>query len=228
MCGRISVALSSEGMIQILRERYEYLDETLDLQLPNYNVAPSTNLLTVINDGKKYRVGPLRWGFVPFWAKDEKMGYNMINAKAETVSVKPAFRDSFKNKRCVILADGFYEWKKDPHSKIPYRFTIKDQPIIPFAGLWSSYNREDGEKLYTCTIITTTPNEIMQPIHDRMPVILTEENEKLWLNPNIADFDLLNSLLIPYESNQMNVYEVSSIVNNPRNKSAQCIEPLYS
>lgn len=221
MCGRISIALSTEDMIQVLRERYDIDEDNLDYKLPRYNVAPSTEVLSVINDGMKYRVGTLRWGFIPYWAKDEK--FSSINAKAETLSSKSMFKNAYKHKRCVILADGFYEWKKENKKKIPYHFKITNQLILPLAGLWSSYIKEDGTKIFTCTIITTEPNDIMIPIHDRMPVILTPETEKVWLNPVISDVDLLDSLLIPYQSINMERYEVNPIVNNPRNETSRCL-----
>ncbi len=224
MCGRISIALSTEDMIQILRNRYEIEDDALDYDLPRYNIAPSTNVLSVINDGIKYRVGNLRWGFIPFWAKDDK--FYSINAKAETLSQKQMFKHAYKHKRCVILADGFYEWKKEHKEKIPYRFKINDQNIIPLAGLWSPYKKEDGTKIYTCTIVTTKPNEQIEPIHHRMPVILSQENEKTWLNPSITDDEVLNSILKPYSSKQMSHYQVPSIVNNPRNETIECIKPI--
>ncbi|QVK17476.1 SOS response-associated peptidase [Mycoplasmatota bacterium] len=224
MCGRISVALSTEDMIQVLRERYDIDEENIDFELPRYNVAPSTKVLSVISDGKKYRVGSLRWGFIPFWAKDEK--FYSINAKAETISSKPMFKDSFKHKRCVILADGFYEWKKENKNKIPYHFKVTDQSILPLAGLWSAYTKEDGSNIYTCTVITTEPNEIMKPIHDRMPVILTLETEKTWLNPLISDVDILESLLVPYQSINMDCFKVNPIVNNPRNETSDCLKSI--
>ncbi len=224
MCGRISVALNKDDLIKILNNRYDINEEEIDYELPRFNVAPSDNVLSIINDGKNYRVGKLQWGFIPFWAKDDK--FISINAKAETLSSKPMFKDAYKNKRCTILADGFYEWKKENNRKIPYRFILKDQNIVPLAGLWSPFIKTDGTKIFTCTIITTTPNELMAPIHDRMPLILTKENEKIWLNPEITDDDLLNSLLKPYPSMQMDAYEVSSIVNNPKNSSPDCIKPL--
>lgn len=224
MCGRVSVAVSYDDMIKIIRQEYNIEDTSLDdYNLPRYNVAPGQNLISIISDGNKYRSGKLRWGLVPFWAKDDKNGYKMINAKAETLSKKVSFKSSFKNKRCIILVDGFYEWKKEKNTNIPMRITLKEKSVFSLAGLYSSYTKDDGSKLHTCTIITTTPNDIMNPVHNRMPVILTKASEKIWLNPKEKDLHLLSSLLTPFDSNKMNVYPVSSIVNSYKNDVKECI-----
>lgn len=148
----------------------------------------------------------------------------MINAKSETLAIKPSFKDSFINKRCLILADGFYEWKDVNKKKIPMYIKLKNNGLFTFAGLWSGYKKEDGTKHYTCTIITTSANELIQPIHERMPVILTKESEEIWLNPNIKDIDLLNNILKPFSTEKMKLYQVSELVNNSRNETSRCIE----
>ncbi|WP_412055474.1 SOS response-associated peptidase [Bacillus inaquosorum] len=159
------------------------------------------------------------------WAKDEKIGYKMINARAETLSEKPSFRKPLVSKRCIIPADSFYEWKRlDPKTKIPMRIKLKSSNLFAFAGLYEKWNTPQGNPLYTCTIITTKPNELMEDIHDRMPVILTDENEKEWLNPKNTDLDYLQSLLQPYDPNDMKAYQVSSLVNSPKNNSPELIE----
>ncbi|MCK7485019.1 MAG: SOS response-associated peptidase [Bacillus subtilis] len=140
--------------------------------------------MTVLSDGVRYRVGELKWGLVPPFASDPKIGYSMINAKSETLFEKPSYRASIAKKRCVILADGFYEWKTEGSQKIPHRIVLKDQKLFAMAGLWSAYQREDGSKLFTCTIITTQANPLVATIHDRMPVILEGANLKEWLDPN--------------------------------------------
>ncbi|HEY8364068.1 MAG TPA: SOS response-associated peptidase [Haloplasmataceae bacterium] len=222
MCGRIRFTLNKDDFIQILHDRYAINDYTLDYSIPKYNIAPSNDVIAVINDGSKYRIGLLRWGFVPTWAKDNK--FMSINAKAETILEKKMFALAFNKRRCVILADGFYEWKKVSSTKIPYNITIKDQEIMPLAGLYNPYINEKGEKIFTCTIITTTPNEILSSIHERMPVILTKDNEKIWLNPHI-NTNLLQSVLEPYSSHNMDFYTVSNIVNNPLVDTPDCIKP---
>ena len=149
----------------------------------------------------------------------------MINAKAETVSEKPSFRKPFKEKRCLVLADGFYEWKKpDKKTKIPFRFVLKNREPFAFAGLWDSWKDPNGEELLTFTIITTSANELMSPIHDRMPVILNSNDEAKWLDPEFKDTDKLKFLLQPFPSELMTAYEVSSIVNSAKNDSPKCIE----
>lgn len=226
MCGRVSVAVNFDEMIQIIQHEYNVESPILDYDLPRYNVSPGQRVISIINDGVTNRVGLLRWGFVPSWAKDEKIGYKLINAKAETLGEKVSFKNSFKRKRCIILVDGFYEWKKEGITKIPIRFKLKQQNIFSLAGLYSTYIKEDGNKLHTCTVITTNPNNLMEPIHNRMPVILTKETEQIWLNPKEQDLDLLSSLLIPYDSKKMEAYKVSTIVNNTRNESRECIIPI--
>lgn len=226
MCGRFSISVNNEDMRQYLIDSYDIEDFNNDIKLPRYNVAPGQNVIAIINDGSRNRVGLLKWGFVPFFAKDEKIGYKMINAKSETVSDKPSFRESFINKRCIILADGFYEWQKTDYSKIPMRILLKDHSIFPMAGLWSSYTRSDGSKLFSCTILTTNANKTVSPIHDRMPVILSNESKNVWLNPTIKDKDLLTKLLIPYDDNKMYTYKVSTLVNKATNESAEIINSI--
>ncbi|ERJ12115.1 SOS response-associated peptidase [Haloplasma contractile] len=227
MCGRYTLDISEDKLTTYLKTYYE-IEQEIDhrFNLPRYNIAPGQRIITILKDGDKFRSGPLKWGFVPFWAKDEKIGYKMINAKSETLASKPSFKHAFKNKRCIILADSFYEWKKDKNGKTPMRISLKNRKLFSFAGLWSSYQKEDGTNLYTCTIITTEPNEFMESIHNRMPVILTKEQEKIWLDPYINDEEKLNTVLRPYNSNEMTAYPVSTIVNNARNETVECIKPI--
>ena len=226
MCGRITLTTDKDD----IQSRWGFIDpnRVLDLIKPRYNIAPSqqSSVVTVKNDRRVLNM--MRWGLVPFWAKEVSIGYKMINAKAETVSEKPSFRKPFKNKRCLVLADGFYEWKKpDKKNKIPFRFVLKNREPFAFAGLWDSWkDPNNGHELLTFTIITTSANELMSPIHDRMPVILHEKDESKWLDPEFKDADKLKSLLQPYPSNMMEAYEVSSIVNSPKNDTPNCIEPV--
>lgn len=220
MCGRITFTLSKDDFIQELKKRYNIDDYDLDYPIPRYNIAPSQNVLSVINDGKKYRIGLLKWGFIPSWAKDDK--FYMINAKAETIDEKPMFKHAFKTQRCIVLADGYYEWK----NKVPYRFILKNQKLFSLAALWNTYTSKDNQKLHTCIIITTKPNELTKQIHNRMPVILTKDAEKIWLDPKIKDEKILKSLLLPYESDNMDFYQVSSLVNNARKDVLECIKPV--
>lgn len=224
MCGRFSIALSKAEVEQILNEDYQ-IDELKDgIIIPRFNISPGQEVLSVIHDGHHFRAGLIKWGFVPAFAKDEKSGFGMINAKAETIREKPAFRLSLKTKRCVILADGFYEWQKGQTLKQPMRIQVTNRKLFPMAGLWSVFIRPDGTKLFTCSIITCEANEMMTSIHDRMPVILTKETEKIWLNPSITDADVLSGILTPYESKDMTSYPVSNLVNSAANDSVEVIK----
>ncbi len=225
MCGRYLLSYDLEDLIKILQEKYEIRKPNIDYYEPRYNIAPSQPVLSIINDGKNNRVGNLHWGFVPYWAKDKKIGYKLINARSETLNKKPAFKHSFKNKRCIILSNGFYEWKSEGSKKSPYLIQLKNKSILPFAGLWSSYQNDDGTKFFSCTIITTTPNKLIEPIHNRMPVILDSKSEKIWLNKNISDTNLLSTYLKPYSSDKMHSYKVSTLVNNSRIDCKECIKP---
>lgn len=219
MCGRFSLATDQS----ILQEQFNLIfNEEIKYR---YNIAPSQNIFVVGSNGHD-RVGTsMRWGLVPLWSKDTKIGYKMINARAETLDEKISFKQPFLKKRCLILCDGFYEWKKQGKEKQPFRFIMRDRRPFAFAGLWERWDK--GEKpLYTCTIITTTPNELTEDIHDRMPVILPPETYDQWLDREFNDTEVLKSLLIPYKADLMDVYPVSDIVNSPKNESEQCLIPL--
>ncbi|HZG73003.1 MAG TPA: SOS response-associated peptidase, partial [Chondromyces sp.] len=194
---------------------------------PRFNIAPGQKILTLLSDGKKQRAGTMKWGLVPFWAKDEKIGYKMINARAERIDEKPSFRHAFKRRRCLIVADGFYEWQKTENGKQPYRFIMKDKKPFAFAGLWETWRKEENP-LYTCTIITTKPNAVAEDIHNRMPVILHQDDYDVWLDPANDDIEHLKSLLTPYPAEQMDKYKVSDLVNSPRNDLAEVLSPLNS
>ncbi len=222
MCGRFTLFSTFDDII----DQFD-IDQFLpkDEYHPSYNVVPSQNILAIINDGSHNRLGKLRWGLIPPWAKDEKIGYKMINARAETITEKPAFRKPLVSKRCIIPADSFYEWKRlDPKTKIPMRIKLKSSALFAFAGLYEKWKTHQGDPLYTCTIITTTPNELMKDIHDRMPVILTHDHEKEWLNPLNTDPDDLKNLLLPYDADDMEAYEVSPLVNSPKNNSPELLD----
>jgi len=170
----------------------------------------------------------LRWGLVPWWAKDIKVGFSNINAKAETVAEKPAFRDAFRERRCIIPADGFYEWKKlDPKTKQPYAIVMKDRGVFGFAGLWERWkDRTTGQTVQSCTIITTTPNEVCAPLHNRMPAILLPESYARWLGEEPTEPPRLLGMLKPYPADAMEAYPVSTRVGNVKNTDASLIEPV--
>lgn len=226
MCGRFTITVDLEDLRVYLEEHYEIHELKTTFELPRFNVAPGQDVITIINDGSKNRVGTLRWGLVPSFAKDEKIGYQMINAKSETLHEKPSFLPSFQSKRCVILADSFYEWKKTEKGKTPMRIQLNTESIFPMAGLWSTFTRDDGTKLHTCTIITTEANALMKDIHERMPVILDEQAAHAWLNPRHQNLYELSQWLKPFDASKMKAYRVSSYVNTATHESPECIKPV--
>jgi putative SOS response-associated peptidase YedK len=191
---------------------------------PGYNIAPSQEIVIINNEGKKQLV-PCRWGFVPSWARDLSVGDRMINARAETVAVKRSFRNAFKERRCLVAADGFYEWRKEGKRKYPVYIRLKSGEVFGFAGLYSFWTSPKGERVCTCTIITTEANEVLKPIHDRMPVIIPGDREDLWLDP-LTDKEVLQSLLTPYDAGEMEAYDVSPKMNSPQYDSPENILPL--
>jgi len=170
----------------------------------------------------------MRWGLIPWWADDPSIGSRMINARAEKLNSKGAFKDSFRSRRCLVLGDGFYEWRKQGKVKIPLLFHLKSDRPFAFAGLYDVWKSPLGPRLTTCTIITTTPNGLVEPIHNRMPVILSKDAEAFWLDPTIEEFDRLLALLSPYAADEMDAYEVSSLVNSVNNDSPDLVEPATS
>ncbi|MBT2615927.1 MULTISPECIES: SOS response-associated peptidase [unclassified Bacillus (in: firmicutes)] len=222
MCGRFTLFTD----IEEIKERFD-IQGSFDGEYQfSYNIAPSQSVLSVINDGVRNRLGYLRWGLIPFWAKDEKAGYKMINARAETIAEKASFRNAYKKKRCLIIADSFYEWKKTPERKIPMRIKLKNHAPFGMAGLWESWKSPEGIGIYSCSVITTVPNELMTSIHDRMPVILKPEDEKDWLNPSINDPAYLQKYLKSFDSEQMEAFEVSTDVNSTKNNSPNLIQQI--
>jgi len=223
MCGRFVKTSTREE----LSSRFSFDDvPSGDLFEPRYNIAPSQMhpILIVSEDHRK--VSPMKWGLVPYWAKDPKIGYKMINARAEGIEEKPSFRTPLMKRRCLVMADGFYEWhKQDKNTKIPYLFKLKSGEPFAFAGLWDLWEKGD-QPLKTFTIITTAPNELMEPIHNRMPVILKQSDEGKWLDPEIIDPKYILSLLKPYDSDEMECFKVSTIVNSPKNDISECIHPI--
>lgn len=220
MCGRFSLWLNLTDLVDA------FPDFTFPTGMPTrYNVAPTQDVAVVPNNAEKH-VTFFRWGLVPFWAKDPSIGNRMINARGETVAEKPAFRAAYRRRRCLILADGFYEWRKEPGStaKTPMYIQLASKEPFAFAGLWELW-RPDDTPVLSCTIITTTPNDLIVPIHNRMPVILPPTAYNRWLDPEEQKPDALNDLLVPYPAEQMTAYAVSRLVNSPANDVPGCIEP---
>jgi putative SOS response-associated peptidase YedK len=193
---------------------------------PRYNIAPGQLIPTVISHEGSNRLGLLKWGFVPSWAKDTSFANKIINAKSESVHDKPAFKNSLLRKRCLIPADGFYEWMPTAGGKQPMRIVLKSREIFALAGLYDTWTSPDGSKLHTVTILTTAPNKLMEPIHNRMPVIIKSKYESIWLNREQQDIELLQSIMVPYPSEELEAYPVSAAVGNVKNEIADCIEPL--
>ena len=217
MCGRYTLIADLGDLAQ--RFEFDGSDFSYD---PGYNIAPTESVLTVRNvEGREAAL--MKWGLIPFWAKDPKIGSRMINARAETVAEKPAFRNALKKRRCLVLADGYYEWQKTPVGKRPYRIIMKSGEPFAMAGLWETWKDLQGNVVPSCTIITTAANDFLSPIHNRMPVILPRESEELWLDMGIGDATIFAGILTPYPDEDMDAYEVSTLVNYAGNDSLEVI-----
>jgi putative SOS response-associated peptidase YedK len=219
MCGRFTLATNVEA----LEERFRAQLST-EVAGPTYNAAPSQAQLTILNDHPQAIVRAAG-GFVPAWAEGRADVKPLINARAETVATKPFFREAFKHKRCLVLADGFYEWKRAGKGKIPYRIALKTEEPFAFAGIWSTVHDAHGVMQQTFAILTTEPNALVSQIHNRMPVILHAEDEADWLNPRLA-LDDARALLIPFPADRLTAYEVSPKVNSPTYNSPDVLQPV--
>ena len=217
MCGRYSLIAD----LGDLARRFEFDGDWLAFDA-KYNVAPTQEVLTVVG-GDERRAGFMRWGLIPHWARDSKIGARMINARAETVAEKPAFRDALRRRRCLVLADGFYEWQRTGAAKRPMRIVMRTGEPFAFAGLWSVWRDPDGNRIPSCAIITTAANDLLRPIHDRMPVILPREMEEFWLDGSVEDPGVLNSALTPHIDDSLEAYEVSTLVNAAANDVPEVI-----
>ena len=222
MCGRFSQTATPAMIAQ------QFDVAVPPLFAPRYNIAPSQPVVAIRiePDTATRQLVLLRWGLIPSWAKDPKIGFQCINAKAETVAEKPSFRSAFKKRRCLVVATGFYEWQVQGRTKQPMWIGLRSRRPFAFAGLWEHWKPAEGEPLETCTIITTEPNDLMAPIHNRMPVILAPASYDQWLDPTFQHIESLNALLRPYPSEELTAYTVSTLVNNPRHDVPQCLEPV--
>ena len=217
MCGRYSLIAD----LGELARRFEFDGDWLAFEA-TYNVAPTQEVLTVVG-GEVRRAGFMRWGLIPHWAKSASIGSRMINARAETIVEKPAFRDALRRRRCLVLADGFYEWQRIGTGKRPMRIVLRSGEPFAFAGLWSVWRDPNGNRIPSCAIITTSANDVLRPIHDRMPVILPRDFEELWLDGDIEDPTALTGVLTPHPDDAMEAYEVSSLVNSVANDGPEVI-----
>ncbi len=222
MCGRYTL----KTPVERLSEKFQFPE--VFLLKPRYNIAPSQEVAVVrrLPDDRERKLAMLRWGLIPAWSKDPTKGAQPINAMAETAAEKPMFRDAFKRRRCLVPADGFYEWKQEGGRKQPVYIHMKDGEPFAFAGLWERWVREEDELIESCTILTTEPNGLLEPIHNRMPVILDPKDYEQWLDPDVQEVTRLKPILHPYLPEQMTYYPVNLRVNNPRNDDALCVEPL--
>jgi len=221
MCGRFTLTSPDSG----IAVQFSLLE--LPTLVPRYNIAPTQAVAAVrmAIEGAARELVMLQWGLVPFWAKDPQVGSRLINARSETVADKPAFREALRRRRCLVLADGFYEWQKLEGGKQPFFFRMRDGGTFGMAGLWERWVGPSGT-IESCTLITTTANDLMRSVHDRMPVILPPRDHDLWLDRGIRQSELFLPLLRPFPSEAMMAHPVSRRVNSPENDDPQCIEPL--
>ena len=222
MCGRFTLRAPAS----VVAEQFALFE--VPPFTPRFNIAPTQPVAVVrCSPG---RAGPerelvwLRWGLIPAWAKDPAIGNRMINARSETVPQKPAYRAAFRRRRCLVVADGFYEWQRTPRAKQPYFIHMRDDRPFAFAGLWESWEGPDHSWVESCTLLTTEPNELIEPIHNRMPVILSADDYQHWLDPKVQTIEPLAPLLIPLPGDRMDAYPVSTHVNSPAHDDPQCIE----
>lgn len=216
MCGRFQLSVKGKQISE--RFNVEVFDE---LYKPNYNCAPSQKL-AVITNSQPHSLSYFRWGLIPFWAKDPKIGYRNINTRSETINIKPSFKNAFKKRRCLIPANGFYEWRKD-ENKTPFRIFLNDEQLFAIAGIWEAWKDAENKIINSFSIITTEPNSLCRDIHNRMPVILKPEDEEVWLMEN--DETLLKKLLVPFDADKMKAYPISKEVNSPKNNRSELITP---
>jgi putative SOS response-associated peptidase YedK len=222
MCGRFTLAVDPSQ----LQEAFPWADVSSQAA-PRFNIAPTQPVAVIANNGEN-RLEYFHWGLVPSWAKDPEIGNRMINARAETLAEKPSFRNAFRRRRCLVLADGFYEWRQEEDKKVktPMYIRLASGRPFAFAGLWEAWNSPDGSTLLSCAIITTEPNRLMSGIHNRMPVILPEGAYPRWIDPSERRPEELQPLLAPYPDGELTAYPVDRLVNSPKNDLPECIRPL--
>lgn len=222
MCGRYVL----KANVNELREAYLAEPEEGFFFEPTYNAAPTTEMPVIFRKGSERVIDRFRWGLIPFWAKDEKPKYSMINARQETITEKKSYSKPFSSQRCIVPANGFYEWRKEENGKQPYYITFTNKTFMSFAGIYERWQGKDGKKINSFTIITTDANNQVSYLHDRMPAILHSEEFSFWLDPANHDTKALKEILLPYEDKDIEYYPVSKKVNSPRNQEKELVEPV--
>jgi putative SOS response-associated peptidase YedK len=227
MCGRLTQLSNLTTLSEHFSASANTLLSTLDVK-PRYNIPPSQDILAIrVSDNNNREIVPLHWGLIPSWAKDMNIGYKTSNARSETVATKPSYRSALKRRRCLIPTNGFYEWKRTEKHKQPYYIYREDKEAFALAGLWEKWEDPKSDVIIeSCTIITTEANELMKPIHHRMPVIITPDNYTLWCDTECQDTSVIESLMTPYKQSDLALHAVSSQVNTPKNQQAGLIEPM--
>lgn len=225
MCGRVTLTIDFDEMKKILHSQYQVETPRISPYLPRYNIAPSQPLVTLIHDGSAFRAGELRWGMMPAWQRRNEASRPLANARAETLLEKPTFRDAFLKRRCIILVDSYYEWRTRYGEKAPFRILSRTSPLLCLAGLWSYAESVDG-KHGCCVIVTTEANPLIRPIHHRMPLLLTGSQIDAWARPDTPP-EVLEALLKPYDADDLDMYEVSKLVNNARIDAPDCIQEVH-
>ncbi|UCZ54908.1 SOS response-associated peptidase [Bacillus shivajii] len=221
MCGRFTLYAQPD----FIQDEFQIEnDEWISEYESSYNVAPTQKVLTVVQGKQKYRAGFMKWGLVPFWAKEASIGYKMINARSETIEEKPSYKHLVNKRHCIVLASGFYEWKKENGTKQPYYIQTNNNKLLKFAGLWDRYEK-DGNSIVTCTILTKGANETMEPLHHRMPVMLNDDNWKTWLTPSEYSFDEFMKKFYK-DDISLSYFPVSTKVNKPSHNEKECTERI--
>jgi putative SOS response-associated peptidase YedK len=226
MCGRYRLSRRKQLVEEYFEAGSEQANSEEEDWSPRYNVAPTQPVATVRQAGASRVLSMMRWGMVPSWAKDISIGGGLINARSESLLDKPAFRDAFRTRRCLIPADGFYEWKKAGKERQPYHFGMKDDALFAFAGLWDRWRSPTGQMLESCSILTTVPNELLKDVHDRMPVILASRHYRTWLTAPATELQRLADILVPLDANLMKRYAVSALVNKAQNEAPECAQEV--
>jgi putative SOS response-associated peptidase YedK len=226
MCGRYTLHSSAEEVANHFDAKLS--DEDHEFFEPSYNIAPgSTRPVVLLGNQQQRTIGGMRWGLIPSWAEDEQTGYKMINARAESIDEKKSFNGPFQSQRCIVPANGFYEWKSDKKEKQPFYIRVLTHDIIGFAGLYEKWESKEGELIYSFTIITTEANALVKPLHDRMPVVLQPNHYSTWLDPeNNEQPEVLKNLLQPYPFEEMATFRVTEEVNTPKNDRPELIQPI--